>query len=191
MGYKGGTVARGTVPSKLLVLRATEAPQWGALSHGMIIRAFIPLFLQESETRCVDVMMRQNTIAYRLIHLASPTVWLAISLLSLVLAGASGWVLMSHLGEQSKNGAYSLYDSVARFAHDTIRLTFKTDRQRVAVFVAPVGILNQKADFKWVQSYPDFRPQFEELTAEPKAPARLLDSDWKPVFSYESRQEDL
>jgi hypothetical protein len=107
--------------------------------------------------------------------------------LSLVMAAASTWVLISHNGRNPTDGLYSVYDAVARFARDTIRLTFKTDRKSVAVFVAPVGILNPKATFNWVQDYLDFRPRFEELTAEPKAPVRLLDADWAPVFSDQSR----
>jgi hypothetical protein len=37
MGYKGGTFARGIVPSKVLASRATEAPQQFLLSHGLQI----------------------------------------------------------------------------------------------------------------------------------------------------------
>lgn len=44
MGYKGGTFARGFVPSEVLVLRATEAPQQDALSHGIQNLALKPLF---------------------------------------------------------------------------------------------------------------------------------------------------
>ena len=135
----------------------------------------------------VGVFMREGSVFHRLIQLASPRAWLGISVLSLVMAVASTWVLISHNGRNPTDGLYSVYDAVARFAHDTIRLTFKTDRKPVAVFVAPVGILNPKATFNWVQSYLDFRPQFEELAAEPKAPVRLLDADWAPVFSDQSR----
>lgn len=127
--------------------------------------------------------MRHDAGLYQLIHLFSPKVWLLVSSVSLLLAGGSGWVLLSHLGEGPKDKLYSAYDSVARFAHDTIRLTFKTDKLRAAVFVAPMGLLNQKADFNWVKSYQDFKPRAEDTPAEPKAPDRLLDSDWKPVFS--------
>ncbi len=135
----------------------------------------------------IGVFMRQGSVFYRLIHLASPKAWLGIAVLSLLMAAGSAWVLVSHSGQNPKDGLYSLYDTVARFVHDTIRLTFKTDRKPVAVFVAPLGILNQKATFNWVQGYLDFRPRFEELAAEPIAPVRLLDADWKPVFSDQSR----
>ena len=135
----------------------------------------------------MGVFMREGSVFDRLIELASPRAWLGISVLSLVMAAASTWVLISHNGRNPTDGLYSVYDAVARFARDTIRLTFKTDRKPVAVFVAPVGILNPKATFNWVQDYLDFRPRFEELTAEPKAPVRLLDADWAPVFSDQSR----
>jgi hypothetical protein len=36
-GYKGGTFARGIVPSKVLVLWATDAPKQVSLSHGQDI----------------------------------------------------------------------------------------------------------------------------------------------------------
>ena len=116
-----------------------------------------------------------------------PIHWLGISVLSLKMAAASTWVLISHNDRNPTDGLYSVYDAVARFVHETIRLTFKTDRKPVAVFVAPVGILNPKATFNWVQGYLDFKPRFEELAAEPKAPVRLLDADWAPVFSDQSR----
>ena len=135
----------------------------------------------------MGAFMRGGSVFYRFIELASPRAWLGISVLSLMMAAASTWVLISHNDRNPTDGLYSVYDAVARFVHETIRLTFKTDRKPVAVFVAPVGILNPKATFNWVQGYLDFRPRFEELAAEPKAPVRLLDADWAPVFSDQSR----
>ena len=131
--------------------------------------------------------MQLSSVFYRLIHLASPKAWLAISLLSLLMALASAWVLVSHQGQSSKDQWYSVYDPVARFAHDTIRLTFKTDGRQGAVFVAPVGILDPKANFILVQDYPDFQSQAENVAPRPLAPERLLDSDWEPKFSGQAR----
>lgn len=127
--------------------------------------------------------MRHDSGFYRLVHLFSPKVWLAVALVSLLLAGGSSWVLLSHLGAGAKDGLYSAYDSAARFMHDTIRLTFRTDKQRAAVFVAPVGLLNPKTDFNWVTNYQDFKPRSEETAPTPKAPPGLLDPAWKPIFS--------
>jgi hypothetical protein len=126
----------------------------------------------------------------RLIHSVPPRVWLLIILLSLLLLGGSGWVLLSRRGEDPKDRLYSFYDTVVRFTHETIRLTFKTDKRRASAFVAPIGILNQKADFKWVQSYQDFKPRTEDEVAAPKAPARLLDPDWRPDFVDEQRRKE-
>ncbi|MEI6733291.1 MAG: hypothetical protein WCK94_04935 [Comamonadaceae bacterium] len=112
-------------------------------------------------------------------------------MLSSVLAVASAWVLISHHDRDSTDQWYSLYDSVARFAHDTIRLTFKTDGRVAAVFVAPIGILNPNASFIWVQDYPDFQPRPEDVAPRPLAPTRLLDSDWNPVFSRPSGPKDF
>lgn len=131
----------------------------------------------------IELFMRHDSGFYRLVHFFSPKVWLAVALVSLLLAGASSWVLLSHLGGGVKDGWYSVYDSAARFVHETIRLTFRTDKQRAAVFVAPVGLLNPKADFNWIESYQDFKPRAEDTASEPKAPAGLLDPDWKPTFS--------
>ncbi len=135
--------------------------------------------------------MRHESGLHRLIHLFSPKVWLTISSISLLLAAGSGWVLLSHLGDGPKDRLYAAYDSVVRFAHETIRLTFKTDELRAAVFVAPLGILNPKADFNWVKSYQDFKPQAPDTPAQAMAPDRLLDPEWKPTFSGAEGQKDF
>lgn len=123
-----------------------------------------------------------TSVSKRLIHLVSSRLWLLVISVSLLLAGGSAWVLSSHLGQDPKDKVYALYDSVIRFTHETIRLTFRTDKKRAAVFVAPIGILNQKADFNWVKSYQDFNVRSIYEVEDPKAPARLLDADWRPVF---------
>ncbi|MFZ4479373.1 MAG: hypothetical protein ACOYNZ_05715 [Rhodoferax sp.] len=211
MGDKIGTDADCKVPGKVPTLWVTDAPQQPSLSHAPGYLAFSPLFVAFG-SQCVGAAGRiieldcletfslvaprwgrqfvrrtspfmQDDPIYRLIHFVSPRVWLLVSMLSLLLAGASGWVLLSRSGENPKDGLYALYDGVVRFTHETIRLTFKTDKKQAAVFVAPIGILNQKSDFKWVQGYQDFKPLSEDGQAEPKAPARLLESDWQPAFS--------
>jgi hypothetical protein len=127
----------------------------------------------------------------RLIHSVSPRAWLLISLLSLLLAGGSSWILLSHRGQDPKDSLYSYYDAVVRFAHETIRLTFKTDKKQASVFVAPIGILNPKVDFKWVQSYQDFKPRAGDEVAKPKAPTRILDADWRPSFSDDQSRKEF
>lgn len=119
----------------------------------------------------------------RLIYYFSPKVWLVIAVASLLLASGSGMVLVSHLGEGQKDTLFRVYDSVGRFMRDTVRLTFKTDKNKDAVFVAPRGILKQATAFNWVENYQDFVPRSEDTPPEPKAPVRLLDPDWKPAFT--------
>ncbi len=125
----------------------------------------------------------QHDLIDRLIHLVSPKAWLAMSLVSLLLAGGASWVLLAQRGMSSKDALFSAYDAVVRFTHETIRLTFKTDRKMASTFVAPIGILNHEANFNWVQSYQDFKPRAEDTPAEPKAPERMLDPSWQPNFS--------
>lgn len=125
-----------------------------------------------------------------MIHYFSPKVWLAIALASLLLASGSGVVLFSKLSNDQKDKLYVPYDLVRRFLRDTVRLTFKTDQTKDAVFVAPKRILEQSASFKWVDEYKDFAAQPEDAVPEPKAPVRLLDPDWQPVFSS-GKQEDF
>lgn len=119
----------------------------------------------------------------RLIYYFSPKVWLVIAVASMLLASGSGMVLVSHLSEGQKDKLFWVYDSVGRFMRDTVRLTFKTDKNKDAVFVAPRGILKPATVFHWVENYQDFVPRSEDTPPEPKAPVRLLDPDWKPVFS--------
>lgn len=119
---------------------------------------------------------------YRLLHVFSARGWLAIALVSLVLAISSSWVLLSRAGEHPLDPVFASYDAVTRFVHETIRLTFKTDKQRAAVFVAPLGLLNQKASFNWVKNYRDFKPRLEDQVPGPQAPEQLLNSAWKPEF---------
>lgn len=118
----------------------------------------------------------------RLLHLFSPRGWLSVALVSLVLAISSSWVLLSQVDEHPMDRVFEAYDAVARFTHETIRLTFKTDKKRAAVFVAPVGLLNQQARFNWVKSYKDFRPKAEDEVPGPQAPQQLLNPSWKPDF---------
>lgn len=103
-------------------------------------------------------------------------------MVSLLMAGGSAWVLVSREGQNPKDDLYSLYDPVARFVNDTIRLTFKSDRNQTAVFVAPLGILNQKVKLNPPENYVDYQPKLEDAAPEPQAPVQLLDQEWKPNF---------
>lgn len=93
--------------------------------------------------------------------------------------GAAG-ILVSRKISSTDPFMYLAYDAVTRFIHETIRLTFKTDLNREAVFVAPVDILRPNATFTWVESYQDFKPHSEDARPLPKAPERMLDPQWNP-----------
>lgn len=128
------------------------------------------------------ILMSNDLSWYRLLHIFSARGWLAIALVSLVLAIGSSWVLLSRAGEHPMDRVFEAYDAVTRFGHETIRLTFKTDKARAAVFVAPLGLLNQQASFNWVKNYQDFRPRLEDQVPGPQAPEQLLNPAWKPDF---------
>ncbi len=80
----------------------------------------------------------------------------------------------------------SVYDTAERFFRDTIRLTFKERAlgdSSNSIFVAPQDILDKDAQFVWIENAPDINVQHEEPTLVSLAPARLLDSDWNPIFT--------
>ncbi len=100
----------------------------------------------------------------------------------LLVIGSSSF-LFTKLQDDQKERLLVPFDVVSRFFHDTIRLTFKTDRYAASVFVAPQNILDPSESFTWVEQYRDFVPQSEGTPAGPTAPLRLLDPEWNPVFS--------
>lgn len=126
----------------------------------------------------------------RLIQHFSPQVWLAIALVSFLLAVGSGGFLYTQLSVDQKGELLVPYDAVSRFVRDTIRLTFKTDQYVESVFVAPKQILEQSASFTWVDQYQDFVPLSDEAPPEPKAPVRLLDPQWNPDFAGVKDERD-
>lgn len=120
-----------------------------------------------------------------LIHLLSPRNWLLVALASIVLASGSALVLVSRFDDKEKDLPGHVFDLVERFLRDTIRLTFKDRKSGEPsddVFVAPKGILDKGATFKWVDNSQDFEARPEEAPPEPTAPTRLLDPEWKPDF---------
>jgi hypothetical protein len=133
--------------------------------------------------------MHPDAAFHKLTHLFSPTTWLVISALSLVIAAGSGALLVSRQALQVEDAMLPVYDWVRRFTRDTIRLTFKTDEgPQETVFVAPRGILDQAAVFKAVEKYEDFVPNVALSEAKAQAPSRVLDADWTPAFS--GKKED-
>ncbi len=110
----------------------------------------------------------------------APHVWLWIGVASMLVALSSATFLIVHKDSRSIHNLYQAYDAVNRFMHDTVRLTFKTDLNREAVFVAPVGILRPDETFNWIESFEDFKPRTEDAAPLPKAPERTLDPQWNP-----------
>lgn len=122
----------------------------------------------------------------RLLHYFSPKGWLTVAFTSMVLAGGSAMLLASPTNSPERRFIRSVYDTAERFFRDTIRLTFKERAlgdSSNSIFVAPQNILDKDAQFTWVENAPDINVQHEEPTLVSLAPARLLDSDWNPVFS--------
>lgn len=120
---------------------------------------------------------------FRFIDHLSPKAWLVIALGSFLLVVGSSSFLFTKLEDDQKERLLVPFDVVTRFFHDTVRLTFKTDRYAASVFVAPQSILDPSESFTWVEQYQDFVPRSEDALPEPIAPLRLLDSEWNPVFS--------
>ena len=134
--------------------------------------------------------MNSGSFFYKIAKLFSPGVWLAVSALVLVMASASGAVLLSRQDMQVQDVLLPAYDWARRFTRDTIRLTFKTDQgPQESVFVAPKGILDQATLFRPVEKFDDFVPPVETVSLQPVAPLQVLDSEWIPVFS--GKKEDV
>lgn len=135
--------------------------------------------------------MNASSRFYKSTYLSLPGTWLAISVVSMVLAVGSGAVLVSRLNLKVDDALLPVYDWARRFTRDTIRLTFKTNEgPKETVFVAPRGILEQKTVFKGVEKYEDFVPNVAALTAKAQAPLRVLEEDWTPAFSGEKEDSD-
>ncbi|TAG36292.1 MAG: hypothetical protein EAZ34_01570 [Polaromonas sp.] len=134
--------------------------------------------------------MNPGAAFYKFFELLSPGTWLAVSAFSLVMASASGALVMSRQGVQAQDVLLPAYDWARRFARDTVRLTFKTDEgMQETVFVAPRGILDQSAPLKLVEKFDDFLPEVEAANRPPLAPPQVLDPEWIPVFS--GKKEDV
>lgn len=131
--------------------------------------------------------MHTDSKLSRLIHRFSPRAWLAIAVVSFVMALGSGLVLWSQLGRRQTVQLTRAVDAVELFLRDTARLTFHADRfgsqLDQAIFVAPRGILDSEKDFIWVVNYVDLAPRPDDARPAPAAPLRLLDPDWKPNFA--------
>lgn len=123
---------------------------------------------------------------------SKPTWWL-LGLLALSASGFSAGHLLVIAGVQLPGVLADWHDAGERFVRDTIRLTFKTDKKPVntdsVVFAAPLGVLDPKQTFVWVEALPAPSaapgPAGAAASLIVAAPQRLLDPQWEPPFKKE------
>lgn len=133
--------------------------------------------------------MDHNGLIYKIARRFSPRVWVGIAVVASVLAGGSAWVLVQQLNDQQKDRLVLAYESIMPFVRQTIQLTFHRDQKTNAqnldfVYVAPVGLLDPKAEFNWISVFEDFVSlPGENVLPDPVAPLRLLDPSWAPSFN--------
>lgn len=133
--------------------------------------------------------MNHNGLIYKIAHRFSAKVWVGIAVVAAVLASGSAWVLVQQLGDGQKDRLVLAYESIMPFVRKTIQLTFYRDQKTNAqnldfVYVAPVGLLDPKAEFNWVTAFEDFVSlPGENVLPDPVAPPRLLDPSWAPSFN--------
>lgn len=103
----------------------------------------------------------------------------------MALASSAALVLLARVDGTQRHLPGQIFDGVELFLRDTVRLTFK-DRadgnSADSVFVAPKGILQKDAIFKWVENPEVIESRYAEVPPPPAAPSRLLDSQWDPFF---------
>ena len=130
--------------------------------------------------------MKTDSLSSAKRHLLSPASWLAVVLISALLAAGSAWVLASRSQGQLFDVPGQAFDSIERFLFDTIRLSFKARMKgglSEDVFVAPRGLLDQNATFNWLENSQDIEVRQTEPPIRQAAPLRLLDPQWQPDFS--------
>ena len=128
----------------------------------------------------------------RLAHQFSARTWMVMVGLSFLLAFGSTLVLAVNAGVPLPQPLGDGYKSAELFVRDTIRLTFRPrfKSKRLAevsetVFMAPVGILEEKRNFVWLEAVSmPVQPQVEQAGVQKsgKGPSRLLEPDWRPEF---------
>jgi hypothetical protein len=122
----------------------------------------------------------------QLLHLFSPTGWLVVAVVSVVLASGSALLLTVRQDAAPSDAPGKAFDTVEQFIRDTIRLSFKdrlSNDTSHAVFVAPKGILDQDATLKWIENPRIIDSSDENAAPANIAPPRVLDPDWAPNFS--------
>lgn len=117
--------------------------------------------------------------------------WLVVGGVAALMSAFSAGHLMVISGVQLPGVLADWHDAGERFVRDTIRLTFKTDKKAAntdnVVFAAPLGILEPKQTFVWVDELPAPVGAVGQATGSliVAAPLRLLDPQWEPPFKKE------
>lgn len=136
----------------------------------------------ESITR----FMKTESALASWIHLLEPRTWLVVVSMSLILALGSGWVLVSRPSGPVAELPLVAFDALERLIRDTIRLSFTSRMKKSGisddVFVAPRGLLDKDANFRWLENSEDIEAQINRDRLLPVAPLRLLDPQWQPDF---------
>ena len=122
-------------------------------------------------------------------HQFSMRTWALVTGLSFVLAFSSVLVLAVSAGVQLPEPLASWYTQVELFARDTVRLTFKPQKEArqmsETVYMAPPGILDEKRNFVWIEGITGASLAQAAAPDDPrkvKTPSRLLDPSWQPEF---------
>ncbi len=122
-------------------------------------------------------------------HQFSIRTWAWLIGCCLVLACGSVLVLAVSAGVQLPEPLASWYTRVELFARDTVRLTFKPQKEArqmsETVYMAPPGILDEKRNFVWIDGITEHRLAQALVPDDPrkvKTPSRLLDPSWQPEF---------
>jgi hypothetical protein len=128
--------------------------------------------------------MKPDTPVYRVMHLLPPGRWLFVILVSMVLAAGSSLVLLASFNAPAGYWTGRVFDAAELFLRDTVRLSFKDkipEESNNSVFVAPQGILEKDAAFKWLAELADVPPPADAASAPAAAPAAILDPNWVPA----------
>ncbi len=108
-------------------------------------------------------------------------------LVSMVLAAGSSLVLLASFNAPAGYWTGRAFDATELFLRDTVRLSFKDkipEDSDSSVFVAPQGILEKDAAFKWLADIADIAdvPLPADAASVPAAaPAAILDPNWEPA----------
>jgi hypothetical protein len=123
--------------------------------------------------------------------------WTLVAVVSVLLGGASSVVLLQRLDDQAKDHWVRGWEAIPYFIKNTRDLTWQNMTgpapeiapgrvlmaDSATSYVAPLGILDERALFAAVVDFADYVPKAQERPADAIAPPRLLDPEWVITFS--------